>query len=372
MIGMRDIAINEAKTVRLILTLLALAPFLTSCLFAPQPFDESSWRMQVARSDPADLYLPHEENGVFYNPWMVGEKGRFTQFLKWRLTQKADYTEQEETYLPETESGILQRIDEIPQDQDFLVWIGHATFLIRLSGAYWLTDPMLSNRALLPARLTPPALNLKDLANLSGPLNVIISHNHYDHLDKASLQALPSHARVFVPTGLKEYVASCHDGEVLELDWWEQFRQEDVLLTSLPAQHWSRRIGQGRNSTLWASYMLQSSKVTVYFGGDSGYFVGYQEFGRTFEQIDYALLPITAYQPRWFMHYPHMNVEEAIQAFTDLQAHFFVPTQWGTFRLGENPPGYPMLDLERHIYANGLDQERYIRPHLGEVILLSR
>jgi N-acyl-phosphatidylethanolamine-hydrolysing phospholipase D len=357
--------------VRLFLILLALTPFLTSCLFAPQPFDEESWRIRVAQSDPADLYLPHEENGVFFNPWMVGEKGRFSQFIKWRLTQKADYTEQEETYLPELEPGTLERIEKIPQDQDFLVWIGHATFLIRLSGAYWLTDPMFSNRALLPSRLTPPALSLKDLEELSGPLNIIISHNHYDHLDTASLQALPAHARVFVPTGLEGYVSSHHDGEVLELDWWEHVKQEDVLLTSLPAQHWSRRIGQGRNSTLWASYMLESSKVRVYFGGDSGYFVGYQEFGRTFEQIDYALLPITAYQPRWFMHYPHMNVEEAIQAFTDLKAHSFVPTQWGTFRLGDNPPGYPMLDLERQIYANGLDQKRYIRPHLGQVIILS-
>ena len=357
---------------RLILAILALAPFLTSCLFAPKTFDEVSWRNRVSRTDTAHLYAAHKENGVFYNPWMAEGKGRLTQFFKWRLTQKTDYTEQEERYLPELESNVLQRIEIIPEDQDFLVWIGHATFLLRLSGTYWLTDPMFSDRALLPLRVTPPALSMTELAELRRPLNVIISHNHYDHLDKDTLRALPDHARVIVPLGLKDYVSSFHDGEVIELDWWDQVKHEDVSLTSLPAQHWSRRVGQGRNSTLWASYMLESSKVTVYFGGDSGYFIGYREFARRFEQIDYALLPITAYQPRWFMHYPHMNVEEAIEAFTDLEAHMFVPTQWGTFRLGDNPPGYPMLDLERKIYAKGLTPESYIRPHLGQIIMLSR
>ncbi len=357
---------------RPILILLLCLPLLVSCLFNPQPFDEASWRSRVALTDPAELYASHEKNGVFFNPWMPMEEGRLAQFLKWRLTQKADYTEQEEMYLPGREDRLLARIGEIPGDDDFLVWIGHATFLLRLSGAYWLTDPMLSRRALLPSRLTPPALELKDLAELEGPLTVIISHNHYDHLDIPTVQALPADARFVVPLGLKDYLSSHHGGEIIELDWWEHVRHDKTLVTSLPAQHWSRRIGQGRNSTLWASYMLESSEVTVYFGGDSGYFVGYQEFGKKFRQIDYALLPITAYHPRWFMHYPHMNVEEAIRAFADLKAHAFVPTQWGTFRLGDNPPGYPMLDLEQHINAQGLDQDRYIRPHLGQVILLDR
>ncbi len=364
--------ISRDKAVRPFLILLLFTPLLVSCIFSPQPFDEASWRSKVALTNPADLYASHEKNGVFFNPWMPMEEKRVSQFFKWRLTQKAEYTEQEETYLPQWEDNLLERIGKIPEGHDFLVWIGHATFLMRISGTYWLTDPMLSNRALLPARVTPPALDLEDLAELDGSLNVIISHNHYDHLDTRTLQALPDHARIIVPLGLKDYVSSQHSGEVIELDWWKDVRHDEVLVTSLPAQHWSRRIGQGRNSTLWVSYMLESPEVTVYFGGDSGYFVGYQEFGKKFNKIDYALLPITAYQPRWFMHYPHMNVEEAIRAFTDLKAHSFIPTQWGTFHLGDNPPGYPMLDLERHINENGLDQDRYIRPQLGQVIMLGR
>ncbi len=342
---------------------------MVSCLYAPRSFDENSWRSRVSEQDPALLYAPHSKEGRYFNPWMADEKS-FSQFLTWRLTRSVAYSDEEQSYLPGFEPNLLQRIEDVPVDTDFLVWIGHATFLIRLSGSYWLTDPILGERALLPKRVTPPALSLAELRGLEAPLTVMISHNHYDHLDKQTLRALPPQARVIVPLGLGKYVSALHEGQVIEVDWWEEVEVGTSLITGLPAQHWSRRIGQGRNATLWSSYMIETSGLRIYYGADSGYFVGYQEFARKFDQIDYALLPITAYQPRWFMHYAHMNVDEALLAFEQLQASHFVPTQWGTFRLGDNPPGYPLLDLKRQLAARALNPRPYLMPNLGQIVIL--
>lgn len=341
-----------------------------SCLFTPPPFSERQWQEEVARQDPADLYAVHEQDGRFFNPWMPEERRGLLSVLRWRLTRAATYTPAEESYLPRLIPDLAQRLAQLPAGRDILVWIGHGTFLLRLDGSWWLTDPMLSQRALLPKRVTEPALRKEDLAVLDGPLNVIISHNHYDHLDSDTIERLPEHARFFVPLGLRKLIEPLHAGEVVELDWWQHRPVDGAELICLPAQHWSLRLGVGRNTSLWASFLIRSGKTVVYFGGDSGYFAGYREFGRVFADIDYALLPTTAYHPRWFMHYPHLNGEEAVQAFGDLGARIFVPTQWGTFRLGDEPAGYPRLDLDRIIAARGLPEERYLRPELGEIVFL--
>jgi L-ascorbate metabolism protein UlaG (beta-lactamase superfamily) len=313
------------------------------------------------------LYAPHSENGAYFNPWMPMVEKSFGRFLKWRFSKKGPYTDAEETYLPEIQTGLASRVAAMPAD-NFIAWVGHATFLIRINGVYWLTDPMLSDRALLPKRVTPPALTVDELSGLTAPINVLISHNHYDHLDKHTLRALPLHARVFVPLGLKPFVQNYFKGQVTELDWWEDIKlDKGTQLVSLPAQHWSRRIGQDFNTTLWASYLLITPQTSIYYGGDSGYFVGYREFGRRFPSIDYALIPLTAYHPRWFMHYAHMNAPESIQAFQDLGARYYIPTQWGTFRLGDNPPGYPLLDLKRAIEANGHDPSRFVLMDIGQI-----
>jgi L-ascorbate metabolism protein UlaG (beta-lactamase superfamily) len=209
---------------------------------------------------------------------------------------------------------------------------------------------------------------LDELKKLSRPLYVLISHNHYDHLDKASLKALPNYARIFVPPGLKNMVQSYSKGRVQELDWWSSIDLDaGIKLWSLPAQHWSRRIGQDVNTSLWSSYLLQTPAGAIYYGGDSGYFVGYREFGRRFPDIDYALIPLTAYHPRWFMHYAHMNASETIQAFEDLGARYYIPTQWGTFRLGDNPPGFPILDLKRMIQQKKLDPTPFRIMDIGQI-----
>jgi N-acyl-phosphatidylethanolamine-hydrolysing phospholipase D len=341
---------------------------LFSCISHNSAFDEVKWRQEVQSADASLLYAPHFKEDTFFNPWMPMEERGFFTFLQWVFSKKGDYTDEEERYRPNIVADLKERIRSYPQG-DFIVWIGHAAFLIRINGEYWVTDPMFSKRALLPGRKTPPGITIDDLKSLGGKINVIVSHNHYDHLDSNSMVALPDDSRVFAPRGLKGYIEAMNKKEVQEMDWWQSADcGNGVTLICLPAQHWSRRIFQGRNTTLWASYLLVTPKLKIYFGGDSGYFIGYKEFGRRFPGIDYALLPVTAYQPRWFMHYAHVNVQESIAAFHDLGARHFIPHQWGTFPLGDEPVGYSILELRKTIKAQNLDPSKFIILDIGQIL----
>lgn len=348
-----------------------LLVFLSSCLFKPRPFDEDKWKQTVESTRAVDLYAENHRDGEFFNPWLVQSDKSFFTFLRWRLSSSKSYSEDAYRNIPTVQTGLLERIHRLNEKTDFLVWIGHATFLLRLGGEYWLTDPILTQRALLPKRLSNPGLSLEDLEAFQGKLHVVLSHNHYDHLDVPTLESMPPGTTFYVPEGLEDYVSSFTDGTVHEMNWWESLRiPNGGKLTCLPAQHWSRRIFQGYNTTLWASYLIDVGDTSIYFGGDSGYFKGYKEIGQKYPAIDYALLPITAYDPRWFMHYAHMDTTEAVQAFQDLKASYFIPTQWGTFHLGDNPPGLPPLDLQEDIEKLRLDPARYLILDIGEILTI--
>jgi L-ascorbate metabolism protein UlaG (beta-lactamase superfamily) len=316
------------------------------------------------------LYAPHFKDDRYLNPWMHEENKGLFSLLSWWLTASQEYTDEEMMYLPRFVGKAKELILAMPQG-DFIMWIGHASFLIRLNGEYWSTDPIFSERAVEVKRRIPPGITAEDLKEVAPTLRVIITHNHYDHLDRSSLEDLPEGTKIFVPMGLKGYVQDMNKNDVTEMDWWQEIHcGNGITLVCLPMQHWSRRFGQGSRETLWASYMLITPKVTIYLGGDTGYFIGYKEIGRRYPKIDYALLPTTAYHPRWFMHYIHMNVDEAIEAFSDLNARCMIPQQWGTFHLGEEPPGYSILELRKKIAERRLDASRFITLDIGEILLL--
>ncbi|MEI6154823.1 MAG: MBL fold metallo-hydrolase, partial [Deltaproteobacteria bacterium] len=248
-------------------------------------------------------------------------------------------------------------------------WVGHSTFLIRLRGLYILTDPIFSERALLPRRVTPPAITAEELNEITPEITVLISHNHYDHLDSPSIKALSDTTKVIVPMGLKPYVEKMDKNHVMEMDWWQRADLgHGITIFCLPAQHWSRRLTQGTNRTLWASYMIVTSEVTIYFGGDSGYFTGYKEYGKVFPRITYAIIPATSLNPRKFMHYAHLNVDEALDAFRELNAKYFIPAHWGTFQISTEPSGYPVLELRRKMEKLNLDPSRYLIMDLGQLL----
>ena len=368
---------------------------LFSCFFScssseKQNFSEPKWAQSVTETRTQDLYAPHEKDGRFFAPWMEMGNKSFLDVLGWKLFSTTNYTDQERAFLPRVIPDTTGRLEKTIGD--FILWIGHNTFLIRVNGIYWLTDPIFSKRALVPARLTPPALTLTQLNDLldndlsddrtsndrknNNPpkaLNILISHNHYDHLDRASMKGLPRLANVFVPKGLKDYVMKMNKPQVNEMDWWETIEMGDgTRLICLPAQHWSLRINQGRNRSLWASYLLITPKTTLYFGGDSGYFKGFREIGEKFSKIDYAFMATTAYHPRWFMQYQHMNIQEAVKGFEEIGARYFIPTQWGTFHLGSEPAGYPGLDLVRHIEKKQLNPDRFKIMDIGQIIPIGR
>jgi len=352
----------------IILILAASLVLFSSCTFSPPTFDETAWRTRVVSADPALLYAPHFKDGRFFNPWMASEEKGFLRFLRWRLSPGGrTYTQEEKAFLPDFIGNARERISAMPQ-KDLIMWIGHGTFLIRLNGEYWLTDPIFSERAFLPKRKTPPAITAEDLRQIAPNINVIISHNHYDHLDKKSILDLPGNTRIFVPLGLKTYIQGMNKKDVTEMDWWQSVDcGNGTTLVCLPMQHWSRRIGQGLNETLWASFLLITPTAKIYFGGDTGYFIGHREIGKRYPGIDYALLPTTAYHPRWFMHYAHMDIDEALAAFDDLGARTMIPHQWGTFHLGDEPVGYSALELKRKITGQGLDSSRFIILNIGEI-----
>jgi L-ascorbate metabolism protein UlaG (beta-lactamase superfamily) len=318
----------------------------------PVPFDEGEWARKVERVEAAELYAPHrDEEGRFFNPWMRGDGPRVWRWFLARDTM--GHLDGRELDVPvELNTGDYLRDPHAPHS---VTQIGHATFAVHLGALVVVTDPFFSDRAVLLPREVPAAFGAEQIPD--GAI-VAISHNHHDHLDRPSVEALAGRARFLCPLGVGEYLRDLGAAQVDELDWWESIDLDGARLTFLPAQHWSRRVGQGYNETLWGSWMIEGGGRRIYFGGDSGYFVGYREIGRSFPDIDVALLPIGAYRPRWFMHATHMDVREALRAFEDLGAETMVPMHWGVLELADEPTAWPLVELRQalattHLHLQG-------------------
>lgn len=226
-----------------------------------------------------------------------------------------------------------------------VTWIGHASVLLQLAGQNVLVDPVFAPRvgAIFP-RFVPPAMLPDQLPQID---LILITHNHYDHLDIRSVDALPRTATVVVPSGLGAWF--CHFGfaRVVELNWWEQVTLRDLRVTLVPARHWSRRGPFDTNRTLWGGFVVDAEGVSVYHAGDTAWFDGFKEIGRRFPQLSVALIPIGGYAPQWFMQHNHFTPEEAGQAFVDLGARQFIPIHWGTFRLSDEPLCEPLERLRQ-------------------------
>ena len=227
---------------------------------------------------------------------------------------------------------------------DFLTWLGHASFLVRLSGQTILTDPYLTAYAgpagFGPKRFVKSGIAIRDLP----PIDILaVSHNHYDHLDERALARLSGKERITVtaPLRLGDFFRSRGFTKVVDLDWYDSHQVGDVRVTALPVVHWSRRTGFDMNRTLWAGFGFRTADHHLFFGGDSGYGQIFEQIGKTYGPFDTALIGIGAYDPRPMMKASHATPEEAVQMGRDLRATRLVGMHWGTVVLTQEPPFEP-------------------------------
>jgi N-acyl-phosphatidylethanolamine-hydrolysing phospholipase D len=251
-----------------------------------------------------------------------------------------------------------------------VTWIGHSTLLLQMDGVNMLTDPQWSARASPlswagPRRLNPPGLSFEDLPRIDV---VVISHDHYDHLDLATVRRLAeTHDPLFlVPLGLKAWFAENGMGRVEELDWWQEREYRGVTFVCVPAQHFSQRTLWDGNTRLWASWAIVGDTRRLYFSGDTGYFAGFQEAGQRLGPFDLAAIAIGAYLPPEIMKTVHTTPEEAVQAFIDLNASVLLGIHWGTFDLAEESLDEPPRRMLAEIERRGIDSGRAWIIKLGE------
>jgi L-ascorbate metabolism protein UlaG (beta-lactamase superfamily) len=260
--------------------------------------------------------------------------------------------------------------------QPRIAWLGHDTFLLAIGGALVLTDPQFSGRASPvswagPRRQVPLPVALAELPRVDV---VLISHNHYDHLDRASvlgLNAQPGGPPLFlVPLGLRAWMRGQGIGNVRELDWWEHVQAAGLTLHLVPAQHFSARTPFDTNATLWGGWIVDHPSFRFYFAGDTGYGPLFREIGRRFAPIDLAAIPIGGYEPRWFMSPVHADPQEAVQIHRDVGARRSVGMHWGTFQLTDEALDEPPRALERALAAARIPPGIFDTFGFGEARLL--
>ncbi len=228
--------------------------------------------------------------------------------------------------------------------EDYICWLGHASFLIQIEGKRILTDPCLY-APLFFKRYTDIPFPIDSL----NPDIILISHGHYDHLDTKTLKHFKS-STILAPLKMKSILQKINRSfKIQECDWYESYNiNEPFEVTFLPARHWHKRTPNDTNRVLWGSFLIKSQKDTIYFAGDTAFGEHFKEIAKIAD-IDYALLPIGAYEPRWFMKNNHLNPSDALKAFRDLNAKTLIPMHYGTFSLSDEPINEPPRKLKELI-----------------------
>lgn len=257
------------------------------------------------------------------------DKG-FFDLLKWQTSRKPEVGR----FVPPVRENDGTRLrDRAPS----LTWIGHATFALRLGGRMIVTDPIWSERVGTQKRRASAGVKLENMPEID---LVTISHSHYDHLDLPTLRRIGPKPTYVVPKDNGDILKGFPN--VVELDWWESRDFGGVKVTLVPAQHWSMRVPWDRNKRLWGGFVYETAEGTAYHAGDTAFSeVTFQAIADKFPRIDWAMLPIGAYDPVWFMGPQHMGPEEAVRVFEILGAKHLCAMHWGTFKLTDEPMGEP-------------------------------
>jgi L-ascorbate metabolism protein UlaG (beta-lactamase superfamily) len=312
----------------------------------------------------------HFANSKFFYPWDSGRpKMGSKELMKWKLESK-------NIPWPESfpEDFVIKQ--KPPLDKiNYIQFINHATTLIDLNSVRFITDPHFSLKAgplgiAGPKRRHAPPFLIEDIKKLDF---VLLSHNHYDHLDLPSLKKIQKLYRptFIVPHSNAGYLIGIGipKKNIVELDWWENFSDRKIKITLTPAQHWSKRRLYDQNFALWGSFVIESleNKKRIYYAGDSGYAGHFKTIHEKWDSFDMSLIPVGAYEPRWFMKYHHMNPEEAVLTHLDIHSQKSVGIHHSCFKLTDEGWDHPKTSLKEALSKYHIPNENFIYPRPGEL-----
>ncbi|MEK6478554.1 MBL fold metallo-hydrolase [Catalinimonas sp. 4WD22] len=272
----------------------------------------------------------------------------FKNILKWQLSRNPQKTEKKED---DFRLKVHRNTSFITSDEDLIVWLGHASFFIRINGISFFTDPCLKDLPIVKRQIGLPC----SIYDLIGINYLLISHGHRDHFDEASVNQLLDQnpkMELLLPLKIRELLGKKKKKvSIQEAGWWQQYKlKEDVEVYFLPAKHWNRRYLNDLNRQLWGSFFIKAKGKSIYFGADSAYADHFKEIKQVMGSPDICILPVGAYKPSYVMKSAHMNPGEAVHAFHDLGGKVMIPMHYGTYDLSDEPMGEPvsiLKDLEK-------------------------
>jgi N-acyl-phosphatidylethanolamine-hydrolysing phospholipase D len=332
-----------------------------------------------------DPLKPHHTAGGFQNNYSQNVEKPFSDFLRWQSDRIRHGLPPAPKVATPVQAADVTFINANAHSgaamQPAVTWVGHATALVQASGLNVLTDPVFSDRASPvqfagPKRAQPPGLALAQLPRIDV---VVISHNHYDHLDKNTVRGLAEQAGgaplFIVPLGVKAWIQALGIDHVKELDWWDSVKLGQVEFVFTPVQHWSARGVGDRSQTLWGGWAVFGPDFHWYFSGDTGYSADFVDTQKRFADrqtpalgggFDLALIAVGAYEPRWFMKEQHVNPAEAVRIHQDLKAKRSLGVHWGTFELTDEPLDQPPQDLAAARGAAGVLADDFFLLAIGQ------
>lgn len=318
-----------------------------------------------------DLSKPHHGDGKFISV----KTGAFYDWLamRWREDSPPEIDpEQLKTIVGEADRALILSSAEIPR----ATWIGHATVLVQYRGINFLTDPHLTQYPFyfefaVKPRFSQPALGFEQMPGIDF---IVISHNHYDHLDHRTVDMFGNAVTWFVPLGLKTWFLDrgINDDRVVELDWWDSYQFNDrVNITFTPGQHWSKRTPWNTNKSLWGSWAVNIDGFKSWFAGDTGYNQAmFREIGDKVGPFRFAMIPIGGYAPRYFMSASHVDPAEAVEIHLDIKSQQSLPVHWGTFQLTHEPLLEPPVLLRRALSDKNIPQQAFQPLKIGDTLIL--
>lgn len=358
----------KVRTARKLIIFLLGAALVASCAITPAE--------RALESAPA-----HHTTRGFKNLYIEDPSKSFFSFLRMRMFGNEPWADHEKTAGDVPFQMLeLDRVLNPPINQMQVSWLGHSTFLIQYRGINILTDPMFSDRASPtsfagPKRYTPHVVDYAALPRID---YVVISHNHYDHLDDTAVELLGDGPEYLVPLGLADWFKSegVSEDRVREFDWWQNYQaspSQHIRFTAQPSQHWSARGLLDRRATLWASWRIEVEDHSIWFAGDTGYNDRlFKEIGAEAGPVDLGLIPIGAYDPRSFMQTYHVDPDEAVAIHHEIGARESLGMHWGTYPLTAEEPMDPPRRLAAARKREGMAESEFRALDIGQTVLIEK